>query len=415
MNYQLLIRLLAPLIWLYIVSEALQKRGGWRFLAQRLGFGYVASTAHPIWLHCTSVGEVKAAQSLIESTLTQQAVMITTTTPSGAAACQQLFGSRVQHAYLPLDWPYAIRRFLNAVQPQALWVVETEIWPNLLNISSRRCPVSIINGRLSAKTLKAPRWLLKAYRQSLSHVSRILARSALDAERFIAIGAAAHQVTVLGNLKYANLQTPPNFPPPLPRPFVLLASSREDEERPVVEAWLAEPRCELLVIVPRHPARRDTILEDLKAYRSGIAVHSLKEPVSAATQIYLDDRFGALMPYFQHARLVIMGGAFTPKGGHNILEPAAYGKAIITGADMSDFADETALFKAHDALIQLHTVSELRQVLSTLLADEARIRQLGEHAQSVIHAEAAVLQRYLHHLQADLAAGHPANSLQNVC
>lgn len=404
MTYQLLIRLLAPLIWLYIISEALKKRGGWRFLAQRLGFGYVAGTAHPIWLHCTSVGEVKAAQALVEATLAQQTVMITTTTPSGAAACQQLFGSRVQHAYLPLDWPYAIRRFLNVVQPQALWVVETEIWPNLLNISSRRCPVFIINGRLSAKTLKAPRWLLNAYRQSLSHLDGILARSQQDAQRFISIGAAAHKVIVLGNLKYANLQNPPSFPQPLPRPFVLLASSREDEELPVVEAWLAEPRSELLVIVPRHPTRRDAILDDLKAYRSAIAVHSLNEPVSAATQIYLDDRFGVLMPYFQHARLVIMGGAFTPKGGHNILEPAAYGKAIITGNDMSDFIDETALLKAHNALIQLHTVSDLRQVLSDLLADETRIRQLGEHAQSVVRAEAGVLQRYLHHLQADLAA-----------
>ncbi|WP_178862692.1 3-deoxy-D-manno-octulosonic acid transferase [Thiomicrorhabdus cannonii] len=405
MTYQVLIRLLAPLIWLYISIEAVKKHGGWRFFAQRLGWNYPASQTQPVWIHCTSVGEVKAAQALVEANLSQHPVVITTTTPSGAAECQRLYDRRVQHIYLPLDWPYAIRRFLKAVKPQALWVMETEIWPNLLRITRRQCPVSIINGRMSAKTLKAPNWLKQTYAQSLAGIDHIYARSELDAERFRALGARTEQVEVLGNLKYANLQTLPNQPKPLEHSYVLFASSRDDEEKLVVEAWLSQARTQLLVIVPRHPERRDAILEDLKPYRQLVAVHSLNEAVTDATRIYLDDRFGVLMAYFQHAELVIMGGAFTPKGGHNILEPAAYGKAIITGADMSDFIDETALLKAHDALIQLDDVSELPAVLNRLLDDAPRMRQLGEHAQEVIHAQRHVLPRYLQRLQAQAQDG----------
>jgi 3-deoxy-D-manno-octulosonic-acid transferase len=398
MTYQVLIRLLAPIIWLYIALEAVKKQGGRRFFAQRLGWRYPSSQTPPVWIHCSSVGEVKAAQALVEAILPRHAVVITTTTSSGAKECQRIYGNRVRHIYLPLDWPYAINRFLKAVKPQALWVMETEIWPNLLKLSSQQCPVSIINGRMSAKTLKAPNWLKQTYAQSLGGIDHIFARSELDAERFRALGARAEQVEVLGNLKYANLQVLPNNPKPLEQTYVLFASSREDEERPVVEAWLSQPRTELLVIVPRHPERRDAILDDLKAYRSSLAVHSLNEPVTDTTKILLDDRFGVLMAYFQHAKLVIMGGAFSSKGGHNILEPAAYGKAIITGADMSDFIDETALLKSHDALIQLNDVSELPSALNPLLDDAPRIAQLGERAKNVIHQQSHILQRYLQRL-----------------
>jgi 3-deoxy-D-manno-octulosonic-acid transferase len=230
-------------------------------------------------------------------------------------------------------------------------------------------------------------------------VDQLLARSRLDAERFIALGAPQQRVEVLGNLKFANLSALPDQPDPIGRPFVVLASSREQEEALVVDTWMKLNRPELLVIVPRHPARRDEILKTLASWRDQTAVHSLGEPIQPATRLYLDDRFGVMMAYFQHAKLVIMGGAFTPKGGHNILEPAAYGKAIITGADMSDFLDEMALLKAHQAIVQLPSNEQLGDALSQLLDDAQKRAQLGEHARQVMVSQTQVLQRYLDKLQ----------------
>jgi 3-deoxy-D-manno-octulosonic-acid transferase len=401
--YQLLIRLLSPFIWGFIAWETFRKRAGWAFFSQRLGLHYPAyaqANTAPIWIHCTSVGEVRAAEPLIRALMPQQSLLITTSTPSGQQLVQQLFADRVVHRYLPLDWPYAIRRFLKRNPVAQLWVMETEIWPNLFRIVRQQgLPLKILNGRLSERSLRAPKWLKSTYGQTLTQVDQLLARSRLDAERFIALGAPQQRVEVLGNLKFANLSALPDQPDPIGRPFVVLASSREQEEALVVDTWMKLNRPELLVIVPRHPARRDEILKTLASWRDQTAVHSLGEPIQPATRLYLDDRFGVMMAYFQHAKLVIMGGAFTPKGGHNILEPAAYGKAIITGADMSDFLDEMALLKAHQAIVQLPSNEQLGDALSQLLDDAQKRAQLGEHARQVMVSQTQVLQRYLDKLQ----------------
>jgi len=398
MVYQILIRLLSPLILLLIAIDSVKKKAGLAFFLQRLGLDYpqLPMVSKRIWFHCASVGEVKAAEPLIKALESHYHILVTTNTPTGQQLVQALFQDKVQHCYLPLDWPFAIRHFLTSCQPTDCWILETEIWPNLYRICAQQnIDLKIVNARLSHKTLNAPNWLKKSYQQSLQCVNQILARSQAEADRFIALGALPNQVQVLGNLKYAQAASVPSSVNPIQRDYVLLASSHEDEEVKIAELWNNLKRPELLVIVPRHPKRSETIQKQLNPMFSHLAVASKHQAVTGDTDLFLDDRLGKLMPLFEHAKLVIMGGSFVSKGGHNILEPAAYSKAIITGFDMSDFEEETALLLSHNALLQCQNYSDLDKHLQDLLANKNQRQKLGENAQKAVRIQSNILQTYL--------------------
>lgn len=400
MIYQSLIRLLSPVIILIITVEAFKRRGGKRFLLQRLGFGFSKEPKKeppsPLWIHCASVGEVKASEPLIKHLIPLEEILITTSTPTGADLVQNLFSDSVHHCYLPFDWPYAIQNFLKTYTPKSLWVVETEIWPNLYRLTNKKdISITLINARLSRKTLSSPAWLKTTYRKTLQFVSQVLARSQTEADRFMALGCASDKIKVLDNLKYASLMDQPHYPAIIKKDYVLAASTHHNEEQQLVAMWLTLNRPELLVIVPRHPKRRDQILKALSPYRKQIAVFSLNEPITDEIQIYLDDQIGALMPLYAHAKLVIMGGAFVPKGGHNVLEPAAVKAPIITGPDMSDFEAETKLLLKQNALIQVNHIEEMEKILPSLLNDEIQRQVMGEAAYQVITSQSHILKDYL--------------------
>lgn len=400
--YQLLIRLLAPLMVFLIAYESVKKKGGKRFFFQRLGFGYPKLNPASIWIHCASVGEVKAAEPLVRALMNRYPLIITTNTPTGSAMTESLFGTAVTHCYCPVDWNYAIRRFHRRIQPSRLWVMETELWPNLYKITHQnKVPIFLLNGRLSRKTLNSPKWLLHTYEQTLGYVDCILARSEQEREHFLKLKAAESTIRVLGNLKYASGLPTERPPKPLDREYVLLASSHKGEEYAIFQLWLTLARHELFVIVPRHPKRLAEILKTLEAHRSVIAVKSLNEPITASTKLYIDDRFGVLMPLFAHAKLVIMGGSFVAKGGHNLLEPASVKAPIITGGDMSDFELETVLLKEANGVVQCHNYRELKTEMTRLLKDEHARRQLGESAQSAVQSQTHLLDDYLNALFPD--------------
>jgi 3-deoxy-D-manno-octulosonic-acid transferase len=397
--YQLLIRLLSPLIVLLILVEAIKRKAGSAFFLQRLGLSYPpvpAPTTKRIWLHCASVGEVNAAEPLIRAIQPQFKVLITTNTPTGKAAVETLFSDSVEHRYLPMDWPFAIHRFLKTYQPSKCWILETEIWPNLYRLCQKKqIPVTIINARMSLKTLNAPSWLKEAYQRSLQLVTQILARSQAEAGRFINLGADPQKVVVIGNLKYAHQEMMTHYPNPINRDYILLASSHADEERCISEAWLKQNRPELLVIVPRHPKRSKSIQEQLLKLTKAIKVASKGQSPESETKLFLDDRLGQLLPLFEHAKLVIMGGSFVPKGGHNLLEPARYQKAIITGPDMSDFEDETALLLQHNGLLQCADFLDLNTAILALIDEEKQRLQLGQQALIAIQSQKGILENYL--------------------
>ena len=401
MVYQILIRLLSPLIWLLILIDTFKKDGGRTFFLQRLGLEYPAlpQVSKRIWFHCASIGEVKAAEPLIRALESEYHILITTNTPTGKQLVNSLFQDSVQHSYLPLDWPFAIRHFLRSCQPTDCWVLETEIWPNLYKIChQQQIDLRILNARLSHKTLSAPNWLKQSYQQSLQNVTQVLARSQEEADRFTLLGADPQKIQVLGNLKYAQLDQVSHHSRPIEREYVLLASSHEDEELEIAKLWLDLNRTELLVLVPRHPKRSESIQKQLRPLDPKLQVASLGQQPMIENTLFLDDRLGKLTPLLEHAKLVIMGGSFVPKGGHNVLEPAAYQKAILTGPDMSDFEAETALLLAQQGIIQCRDYNDLTQKLLALIEQPEKAQTLGDNAWNAVQSQKSILQNYLNRL-----------------
>lgn len=398
--YNLLIALLSMPILIWTVWQGWRRGGGWRFIGRRLGLVPIAPQRGGWWFHAASVGEVNGLVPLLQwlhHHRPEQPLQLTTTTPQGlAAARRQLPDLRCD--YLPLDGVEQMRVLLRQLQPQRLILMETELWPNLLAVCHHaRLPVTIINGRLSAQTLRAPRWLQRLYGQGLTECDAIYCRAELDRQRFIQLGAAADRCFTLGNLKYAAIR--PATPPPSPiiptdRPYLLLASTREGEERLLIEALqqLPPPHHRLWVIAPRHPQRADRITRSLR--HLPLARHSRQEPITATTAIYLLDQIGLLTAAAAGAELVVMGGSFVPKGGHNLLEPAALGKAVIVGPYMENFAAETADLLEQQAVVQVANTTELVEQLTRLLADPQQRQQLGERAAALLQQRAAVVETY---------------------
>lgn len=388
-----------PLI-VFTLGQAL-RRGGWRYAKQRLGWAYPRLTQRPLWLHAASVGEVLAAQPLIErlrARYPNAQILVTTTTATGAAVAAARLPAGVTHAYLPLDWSGAVRRFLRALQPRCALIMETEVWPNLYH----RCKTEgvvlvLVNGRLSARTLGAGNWLRRIYGATLAQVTAVLARSETDRAAFVELGAPPDRVSVIGNIKFsAGAGGPESAPLNLARPYLLAASTHDDEELRLARLWqnLAHGG-HLLVIAPRHPQRAKSILQQLQATQLNVAVRSRGEVLTAATDVYLADTLGELPALISGAALVFMGGSLVPVGGHNILEPARAGKAMLFGPYMRNFADEARALLAADAAVQVRDVTDLGEHITRLLDDPQRCRELGERAQALLRAHADIADRYL--------------------
>lgn len=390
--------LLAPAMLGYTLWMALRYRDA-RYLRERLGWVGRLDGASEIWLHAASVGEVNAAAVLVRR-LAERApggkILLTTVTPTGAAIARERLGAYISHRYLPLDWPGAVRRFVRRLQPACLLVMETELWPNLYQACAHaNVPIVLVNGRLSLRSLHENRWWRRVQGRTLACVRAVLARTAADAETFMSLGVEAGRVRTLGNLKFA-LAGPAPAPIALGRRYVLAASTREGEERLILEQWRAcRHQGRLLVLAPRHPQRRGEILAALAPLAVRIAVRSRGEPALADTDVYLADTLGELGPFMAGADLVIMGGSFAPFGGHNILEPARLGKAVVFGPHMQNFAEEAELLRANEAGVQLPSADQLAACLNELLAHPERAAALGKNAARLIAARAGVIDDYL--------------------
>ncbi len=404
-RYRALLGGLMPLLAIYTGWQAFKHRDG-RYLRERLGhFGSGGQTDY--WLHAASVGEVNAAAPLIRQFCAQhpsKRLLITTVTPSGAKTVHDRLPASVAHAYLPLDRPRAMRAFLQRYQPRFGLIMETELWPVLFRMCEEAgTPLAIINGRLSPRTLRSVAWIRRLYAETLSRTRCVLARSESDRLRYIRLGADPERTRSVGNIKFAALEPDRRFTPiPLGRPYVVAASTRDGEEKRVVQAWRHAGREDhLLVIVPRHPKRLSAILRDLKGTRT--AVRSRGEASTRETEVYIADTFGELERFIAGAELVFMGGSLVPKGGQNLLEPAAQGKAVIVGPHMDNFTTETALLAGQDAIWQVSSEEGLAEAFRTLLNEPASRQQMGNAARRAVRERTDIAEHYLSELEACLA------------
>lgn len=397
-RYRLLFALLTPL-WLgYTLWQALREKS-WRYLRERCGYYRGETPQTPIWLHAASVGELNAALPLIEALRARHphtALLLTTATVSSARLAARSLPAGMSHVFLPLDFRAAVQRFLNHYRPRCALIMETELWPNLYaGCAKRHIPLIIVNGRLSVRTRNAPRWLCRQYRCALQRTTAILARSDADKAGFIALGAPAEKVQVIGNIKFSADIRAAAASVALPRPYVLAASTRDGEEALLLRAWQQGERADrLLVIVPRHPKRLPDILRDLALPPEQIAVRSRGDDITARTRVYLADTFGELTGFMAGAELVIMGGSLVPKGGQNVLEAAHLGKALVFGPHMDNFADEARLLLENRAAMQVQDADALGKILAELLAQPERCAALGAAAQHLVERRRDMATRY---------------------
>ena len=400
LSYRLLLSALSPVFASMTLWQAWKNRNK-RFALQRLGFAYRTQAKKPLWIHCASVGEVNAAKPLINRLRSDPRfapLLVSTATPTGADTLLQQNWPDVQHIFLPLDHSGAVNRAFRAVEPRALLLMETEIWPNLINTASnRRVPVVIFNGRLSKRTLQPPKWLLPIYRQALSRVTAVLAKSSNDAAGFEQLGAPAKRISTVGNLKFAAVATAlDKIDNPITRPFWLAASTHEDEELQLCQALqgAANHHKLLLVIAPRHPKRSAKIQEQLTTLKLSFAVRSKSQPIEEQTEVYLADTLGEMPLWLQYAQVVFMGGSLVPVGGHNLLEPAAAGAAIVSGPHLHNFLEEAALLTPSGALHQVESADEVVTYVESLMSDSDQRTQLGESGRQAVQSNADMLERY---------------------
>lgn len=398
-RYRLLLRVLAPLIIAFNAWQAI-RAGEARLFLQRLGLKLPQRNDAPLWLHAASVGELIAAQPLINSLrerFPDIPIVVTTITPTGAQMAKQRLPTNVEHIYLPMDWPGATARFLHAIKPRAALIMETELWPNLFaNITRQNIPLIIVNGRLSTRSRDAANWIKQLYAVTLKNVDAILARSTDDADAYIKLGAPAEKIRTLGNIKFAHSDASQVSPIDLGRPYVLAASTHDNEEQQLALLWQQmgkQTQGRLLVIAPRHPQRRSDILKQLTEHH--IAVRSRNDDITTDTQIYLADTLGELENFMAGADCIFMGGSLIPHGGQNILEPARLGKPIVFGPHMANFAEETQLLLQAGGAKQTADKQALQFVLGDWLTHPENAAAYGRHAAKFLAQQNTILDQYL--------------------
>tara|TARA_B100000945_G_scaffold96684_2_gene75603 strand:- start:6536 stop:7759 length:1224 start_codon:yes stop_codon:yes gene_type:complete len=396
--YNLLVYILSPIIIIKILYDSLQRGNDSNFIKQRLGLLSFKKNQETIWLHASSVGETKIALKLLktfrEKNLNDQ-IVITTTTKSSKAILDKS-NENFKHYYLPFDFLLTIGRFIKAINPKICIIIETEIWPNMINIcAKRKTPIIIVNARLSKKTLNANMLIKKIYVNTLSLINGIYCKSEREKENYLILGANQKKVSVLGNIKLCESSNDIGRDRLIERKYVLAASTHPGEERQIITEWLKiNDKRTLLVIVPRHPERLGDILSDIPLSLVRVAIRSKKDKIRNNTQIYIADTIGELEDFMQHCEFVFMGGSLVDHGGQNFLEAASLGKSIIVGPYMYNFVDETEEFLKNNSMIMVKNSKSLKHVFERLLKSKQRRDLFGDNARSLLRKKIIVLDDY---------------------
>lgn len=382
--------------FLYTASRSLRD-GGRRYLRQRYAGGLPADLKGRTCLHCCSVGEVRAALPLARELLENgRALFISVGTPTGRHMARTLL-PEIPCIYFPLDHVSVVRRWLKRLHPEAILIMETELWPNFFSAARRMgIPLALVNARLSRRTENPPVPLRPSLRQAAQQLHCILARSDQDAERFAALGAPVDRIENLGNIKYAIPTEEVPGTAPIQRPYVLAASTHDDEEKIIAELWQAlDARNHLLVLMPRYPDRAPEILKALSPTGLRIGLHSRDRQPEPDDQVYLVDTLGEAPWWMRHAAFVFVGGSLIERGGHNVLEPAALGRACVVGPHTEHFETEVRALQDDGGLRQAGNAEDLGRIVSRWLEHPEEAARTGTRAQVHVRDRSQLIKRYV--------------------
>jgi len=392
--YTLLLLLLLPWALLHLLWRARRQPEYLRHWGERFGWYDLQVPPPVIWLHAVSVGETRAAQPLVALLRRQHPeyrILFTHMTPTGRHAGEEIFGDDVARVYLPYDYPWAARRFLRHFRPALGIIMETELWPNLIAAcGDMRCPLLLVNARLSGKSARRYVRFAALTRQALRGLTSIAAQTPADAERLTALGA--DKVTVTGNLKF-------DIDPPQDqlalgarlrrlwgsRATLLAASTRHGEEALLLDAWCDCPlRDGLLVIVPRHPQRFGEVQKLIEARGLRWQRRSEELPIAPETRVLLGDSMGEMFAYYAACDVAFVGGSLLDYGSHNLIEGCAVGVPLLLGPSVYNFAEAAQAALACGAARLVENAPALLVAAVELLGNEEARRRMGSAGQAFV-------------------------------
>jgi 3-deoxy-D-manno-octulosonic-acid transferase len=393
----------------------------------RFGLNPSAFQTGGIWIHAVSVGETRSIFPLLSALHARfPDLPLTVTSGSTQGALQALKFSPVpiQHQMIPYDFPFAVNRFLRQIQPRLVIMIETEIWPNLYQACHRQqIPLVLANARLKQRSFEAyQKWGGKLLTQALNQTAWIGAQFEIDREHFLRLGAAPERLLTLGNLKF-DLAIPADLSQQaqrwraqfsLQQRFIwVAASTHEGEETQMLQAHqrLLQQRPDaLLILVPRHADRFERVAQIVKQHPFTFSRRSNKQSIDQQTRVYLADTIGELMLWFAASDVAFIGGSLVEFGGHNILEPAALAKPVISGIHHQNLQALYDSFKQQQAITLVGDVQQLAEQLIAFSQSDALCEQKGVQAFHCFEQQTGALARTLSHLTPLIS--RPANNQQ---
>ncbi|GAA6150979.1 lipid IV(A) 3-deoxy-D-manno-octulosonic acid transferase [Pseudoteredinibacter isoporae] len=425
--YSLIFYLALPLVLLRLLWRAIKAPAYARRWQERFAiFPKPEDTRPLICLHSVSVGETIAASPLIKRLLKDypgHQLMVTTTTPTGSALLQERFGEYVLHVYLPYDLPDAMARFLDKLKPEILLIMETELWPNLLAACKQRgIPSLLLNGRLSERSARGYQRVSGLSRPMFAALNGVYAQTSADRERFIASGAHAEQSQVSGNIKF-DLQLSDELRAQASQLreqwqgkyesgaeyFILAAASTHPgEDEIILEAFqqlLAQGLNVRLLLVPRHPERFSDVARLIE--HRGLSMQRRSETRNAealhkSCQVILGDTMGEMLCFFGAVDAAFIGGSLVDRGGHNMIEAAAWGLPIVTGRSCFNFAEADALLQSAGALLQVDDAETLAAHWEELMTQPEVAKTMSMKALGVAEGNRGALDKMMTGIAAHL-------------
>ena len=407
--YTAIFYLALPLYFVRLIIRAVQNPDYLKRWGERLGYGSNLPTEGKtvLWIHAVSVGEVNASIPLVRSlldTYSNSEILVTTSTPTGSKILLDKMGARVKHQYVPLDLPACLNVFLDRWNPKAVIVLETEIWPNILSMCKERgIFTALVNARLSEKSKDKYNLVKPLAAEALGNLDLLIAQYDSDADRFKEINNSL-KIEVCGNLKF-DQQVPEemhsisssirdSWSDGEQRPTLIAASTHETEEEFVLEAFLKileEAKDALLIVVPRHPERFETVFEYIKNRDLSVARRSNKDEVTPETQVLLGDTMGELNFLYSVSDVAFVGGSLVDHGGQNLLEPASLGLPLSSGKSLRNFQEIADELQESKALFLIEEQRELSDFFIDMISKPKKSARIGKASAQVFEKNRGVL------------------------
>jgi 3-deoxy-D-manno-octulosonic-acid transferase len=393
--YSFLFYLSLPLVGLRLLWRARRDPHYLKRWPERMGHIPFPIRPKYIWWHSVSVGETLASLPLIrllQKNYPQYTILVTTMTPTGSQEVIKNLGESVQHIYIPYDLPHVMSKFIRAIQPRLVVIMETELWPNMLFYCRQyKVPVLLANARLSEKSAKNYRRFPSLTRQMLENITCMAVQSQEDAARFVQLGFSPECQVITGSVKF-DIEILPDLLSKAEklrtkwdaaRPVWIAASTHRGEEEIILAAAKKMPEA-LLILVPRHTDRVKEVLALCQQANLNTCLRSAGELPDKTTRIFLIDTLGELLLFYAVSDIAFVGGSLISKGGHNLLEPAALGLPVLSGPSLYNFARIENLLKKANALKKVKDAEELSTEILRLFHSQDKRLQMGQAARRIV-------------------------------